>query len=345
MAIEDENLSEAADILTKVRDLKPDEPRLVQGEQRLVELEWQLTVQAIKSHWEAFDRALGEEDLSEATGLLNQIRDLNPDEPGLVAGEQRFEAVQAELERKRLKALERELVGEMISVPGGAFRIGKYEVTVGQFRRFVEATGYRTDAERNTDGNEGCITYITGTREWASGNSWKKPGYAIDDKQPVACVSWNDVQAYIAWLTEQTGKDFRLPSNAEWEYAARAGSTTKYHFGNSESQLCRYANHADTSTDFRGRNKSCSDGVGNSAATVGSYQPNDYGLYDVHGNVDEWVQDCWDTGDAETATDCSNRISRGGSWQDGKYHSFNFSIGAPDSFRDAGRGFRLAQDK
>ena len=133
------------------------------------------------------------------------------------------------------------------------------------------------------------------------------------------CVSWNDAQAFIAWLAEQTGETYRLPTEAEWEYAARAGSTTKYHFGNSDSQLCRYANHADTITGYKWRNKSCSDGVGKRTASVGRYQPNSYGLYDMHGNVNEWVQDCWNDsyagapsdGRAGHCGDCSRRGLRG----------------------------------
>ena len=96
------------------------------------------------------------------------------------------------------------------------------------------------------------------------------------------CVSWNDAEAFVEWLGAQTGQAFRLPTEAEWEYAARAGSTTQYHFGNSESQLCRYGNHADSSTDFSWRNESCSDGVGKRTAVVGRYQPNSYGLYDLY---------------------------------------------------------------
>ena len=102
--------------------------------------------------------------------------------------------------------------------------------------------------------------------------------------------------------------------------------TTKYHFGNSESQLCRYANHADSSTDYSNRNKSCSDGVGKRTAAVGRYQPNSLMvLHDMHGNVWEWVQDCYNDsyvgapsdGRAWTGGDCSLRVRRGGSWYNG----------------------------
>ena len=239
-----------------------------------------------------------------------------------------------------------------VTVP--AFKLGKHEVTVGQFRRFVEATGYRTDAERNADGNEGCRTYTGNGWSWTWGRSWQKPGFAIDDTQPVVCVSWNDAQAFIEWLAAQTGEAFRLPSEAEWEYAARAGSTTQYHFDNSESQLCRYANHADSSTDFNGRNKSCSDGVGKRTATVGRYQPNSYGLYDMHGNVWEWAQDCWNknyrgaptNGRAWTSGDCSRRVIRGGAWLFNPRYLRSANRGGDTRLnRFYGLGFRLAQDK
>ena len=343
-ALGEENIDDASNILNQIRALNPEEPGLTAGEQRLTELERQLIEQAIEEHWVAFEEALEAEDLDEAAGILVQIRALNPEAPGLAAGEQRLAAAQAELERMRLETLEREVVGEIVFIPGGTFHMGKYEVTVSQFRRFVEATGYRTDAERNADGNQGCYNYTGNTRDWAAGRSWQNPGFAIDDNHPVVCVSWNDAQAFIAWLTEQTGKAYRLPSETEWEYAARAGSATKYHFGDSKSQLCRYANHADSSTDFKWRNKSCSDGVGKRTAAVGRYQPNGYGLYDAHGNVEEWVQDCWGAGFADVPTDCHMRMFRGGSWHDGPT-SFNVGSGALRSYRDAGLGFRLAQDK
>ena len=347
---------------------------------RQAELERQRIGQAIEELWDSFEAAMQAEDLDEARNSLAEIRALNPEEPGLSPGEQRLTAAHSELERKQQEAEEemRQYAGEMVDIPGGtfrmgdlsghgfdwekpvnsvtvpAFKMGKHEVTVGQFRRFVEATGYHTDAERNAGGNEGCFSQSGDGYDWVSGRSGGNPGFSVGDDHPVVCVNWNDAEAFVKWLVAQTGKAFRLPTEAEWEYAVRAGSTTKYHFGNSESQLCRYGNHADTSTDFSWRNESCSDGVGKRTAVVGRYQPNSFGLYDMHGNVWEWVQDCWNEsyagaptdGSTWTLGDCSRRVLRGGSW-------FNY----PRDLRSAGRfgftrsnldnsiGFRLVQDK
>ena len=172
--------------------------------------------------------------------------------------------------------------------------------------------------------------------------------------RPVINVSWDDAHVYIDWLNDKTDGKFRLLTEAEWEYAARAGSTTKYHFGNSESQLCRYANHADDSTDYSDRNKSCSDGVGGRTAVVGRYQPNSYGLYDLHGNVWERVQDCWNDnyfgapsdGSVWSHGDCTLRVRRGGSW--GAVSWYLRSANRSESARSSSGnlvGFRLVQDK
>ena len=210
------------------------------------------------------------------------------------------------------------------------FALSKYEVTRGEFGSFVAQAGYRTTAERGG----GC--YVWDGSDWTEKLSarWNNPGFNQSDTHPVVCVSWDDAVAYVEWLSSETGVRYRLPSEAEWEYAARLGSTTKYyfgndesqkyHFGNDESQLCRYANHADGSTDFGSswRNELCSDGVGERTAEVGSYQPNSFGLHDMHGNVWEWVQDCWNRsyagapsdGSAWTSGNCAIRVLRGGSW-------------------------------
>ena len=233
---------------------------------------------------------------------------------------------------------------EMVVIPAGRFRMGcvsgrdcgddeapvhevsiaepfalsKYEVTRSEFGRFVAQAGYRTTAERG----RGCYVWEGSEGIEKSSARWNNPRFDQSDTHPVVCVSWDDAVAYVEWLSSGTGVRYRLPSEAEWEYAARSGSTTKYHFGDDESQLCRYANHADRSTDLPWRNESCSDGVGERTAEVGSYQPNSFGLHDMHGNVWEWVQDCWNDsyvgapsdGSAWTSGDCGSRILRGGSW-------------------------------
>ena len=261
--------------------------------------------------------------------------------------------VEQRLAEARQTALVREYAGEMVSIPGGTFRMGDlsgegddderpvHTVTVLAFRMGkYEVTFDRWDA-CVADG--GCGGYRPEDEGWGRGN------------RPVINVSWDDAQLFIEWLNSKTGGNFRLPTEAEWEYAARAGSTTKYHFGDSESQLCRYANHADDSTDYSNRNKSCSDGIGKRSAAVGRYQPNAFGLHDMHGNVWEWVQDCWNDsyvsaptdGRAWTSGDCNQRVRRGGSW-------YNTSSGGSSSNRafsdrwdneSSTQGFRLAQEK
>ena len=343
-AIQAGDLYEAAGILVQIRDLKPDEPGLAAGEQRLVELERRLIEQIVQEQWAAFETALGADDLDEAADILVQVRELNPEAQGLAENEQR-------LADARQTALEREFAGEMVDIPGGtfkmgdlsgdgdederpvhvvtvpAFRMGKYEVTFAQWDACV------------ADG--GCGGYYPDDEGWGRGN------------RPVINVSWDDVQGFIDWLNDKTGGSFRLPTEAEWEYAARAGSTTKYHFGNSASQLCRYANHADSSTDYSNINKTCSDGVGKRTAAVGRYQSNAFGLYDMHGNVWEWVQDCWNdnyvgapnNGQAWMSRDCGQRTLRGGSWYNGPraLHSATRSKRVLASHHSH-LGFRLAQD-
>ena len=384
-AIGEENLSRATNLLNQVRALDPEETGLAGGEHRLEALRAELERQraeAIEAHWSAFKAAIQAENLDEATGILAVVRDLSPEESGLPGGEQRLEAARAELERTRQEAEEKlgKLAGEMVDIPGGtfrmgdlsgdgssgekpvhsvkvpAFRMGKYEVTVGQFRLFVEATDYRTEAEHNEDEREGCVSITWDGWGWVSGRNWRNPGYSVGDEHPVVCVSWNDARSYVEWLAAQTGRAFRLPTEAEWEYAARAGSTTKYHFGDDESQLCRYGNHADASADISWGHKSCSDGVGKRTAEVGSYQPNAFGLYDMHGNVREWVQDCDNfsyegapsDGSAWMLGDCNRRVIRSGSYRDGPedMRSANRSVLSISSHvPNDHQGFRVAEDK
>ena len=168
--------------------------------------------------------------------------------------------------------------------------------------------------------------------------------------RPIINVSWNHAQEYVTWLSSQTGQTYRLLTEAEWEYAARAGSTTKFHFGNNESQLCRYANFYDTTA---GRDVTpCSDGVDLQTAVVGRYEPNAFGLHDMYGNAWEWVEDCWNNdysgapsdGSAWLTGDCDRRVMRGGSWA--SIHWLVHSAmrdRATDGYRSHSRGIRVAR--
>ena len=177
-----------------------------------------------------------------------------------------------------------------VTIP--AFEVSRYEVTRGQFAVFA--------AGRDLD--DGC--------------NWQNPGFSQDDNHPVVCVSWDDAQAYVEWLSRETEQTYRLLSESEWEYATRAGTTSTYSFGNTI-----------TTADANYNN--------NIQGTVSVFSPdysaNDFGLHHAHGNVAEWVQDCWhidydlnDDGVVDAPTDGSawednctsdnEHVIRGGSW-------------------------------
>ena len=205
------------------------------------------------------------------------------------------------------------------------FELAPTELTVGEFKRFATATGYQTDAEKDT-GYKGCYASSkSGKWEPQAGLSWRKPGYKQGDDYPVACVSWNDVQAYTQWLSQQTGQGYRLPTEAEWEYAARAGTTAARHWGDSPKQACQYANVADRAESPTGLvwtdKHECSDGYWY-PAPVRKFRPNPWGLYDMMGNVWEWTCSAYDKDYGVAEKECSNNNTvdplavRGGGWND-----------------------------
>jgi len=265
---------------------------------------------------------------------------------------------------------------EMVVVPAGSFRMGSppgepgrgddegpvhdvrieyslavgvYEVTRGQFGAFARATG--------RSAGDGC-SVLGKDILWKmeSDRSWNSPGYSQTVDHPVSCVSWVDATAYVAWLSRETGRNYRLLSEAEWEYVARAGTTTRWYHGDSEPALCRFGNGIDQTysgvfpqDEFV--NHQCSDGYVYTAPK-GTFQPNAFGVRDTSGNVLEWVGDCYNAsyvgaptdGSAWMIGDCKNRVLRGGSWY-GQPRSlrsaYRFKIN-PD-LRNSCFGFRVAR--
>ena len=168
------------------------------------------------------------------------------------------------------------------------FFICATEVTVGWFRKFVEETGYITDAEDEKGGQ--VFNTQRGRFEPKPGSSWKNPGWTISDDQPVVMVSYNDAQAFCEWLTAKEKLPYKLPTEAQWEYAARGGlPMAQFPWGDALPDG-RRANYADKNTDFEWRDRNSDDGY-KYVAPVGSYEPNGYGLYDMAGNALEWVRD------------------------------------------------------
>ena len=230
---------------------------------------------------------------------------------------------------------------------GREFALGRTHVTVGEFRRFVSATGFVSDAERNAGGDSGCFTREDGKWDWRPGRSWRNPGLVQTEQHPVVCLSWNDAKAYAAWLSDQTGKRYRLPSEAEWEYAARAGTTTPFYTGQTI---------ATDQANFNGNgtyNGSAKGEYRQSTTKVGSFAPNAFGLSDMAGNAWQWIEDAYHenyTGALEdgsawtTGGDGARRVLRGGSWNDYPQSagSAKRDGDAPD-YRSNFAGFRIAR--
>jgi formylglycine-generating enzyme required for sulfatase activity len=225
--------------------------------------------------------------------------------------------------------------------------VGKFAVTVDQFEAFI----------RDTHGQAGssCRTLEGGKMEERTGRSWRDPGFPQTSAHPVVCINFADAEAYVDWLSMRTGKRYRLLNEAEWEYAARAGTATRFFFGNDDKVLCRYANGTDAAAKLKvpglGPSASCNDGFAYTAP-VGSFAANAFGLYDMHGNARQWVEDCFHPsyagapadGSAWKSTDCTARVQRGGAWG---YRPANlrsaYRDGIEPTMRRSFTGFRVAR--
>lgn len=238
-----------------------------------------------------------------------------------------------------------------------AFLIGTHEVTRGQFRKYVEAESFKTEAERDGKGAPG-FDPAKGTFQQKPTYSWKDPGFAQTDEHPVVNVTWNDAVAFCYYLSRKEKRTYRLPTEAEWEYACRAGSTTRYQNGDDSEGVAAVGNVADATARKKYRNWttiSAADGYV-TTAPVGKFPPNGFGLFDMHGNGWEWCSDWFDPKvyaqfGAQTAIDPSGppagltRVARGGSWFHGSRVARSaFRRGDLPASRTGTLGFRVVID-
>lgn len=208
------------------------------------------------------------------------------------------------------------------------FAIGVFAVTRGEFAVFVAATGHKLDV--------GCYFWTGTTWEERSDRSWHSPGFDQDDRHPVTCIDLKAARAYTAWLSEKTGKSYRLPSETEREYATRAGTVAPFWWGSSIST--DWANYNGTAGYAQGATGTWRQRT----VRVDSFRPNAWGLYNVHGNVWDWTDDCWNEsnlgnpgdGSVRTTGDCTWRVARGGAW--------NYS---PNFLRSAFRYWNLPHNR
>jgi formylglycine-generating enzyme required for sulfatase activity len=248
-----------------------------------------------------------------------------------------------------------------------AFAVSETEVTVGQFAAFVKATkrAMPTGCDTHGDGADG---------NWdrAPSASWRSPGFAQGPHHPVVCITWQDARDYAAWLATRTGHPYRLLYEAEWEYAARAGTTTAFYWGTAEEESCAYANGGDRSLlqalpawakaiaqaqkegEAGAHIIECADGAG-FTRPVGQLRANAFGLHDMTGNAWEWVEDCFAAGAYDqlsaagrpaSSDGCSTHRARGGSWDDYgiDLRSARRTSALPTDARRNDTGFRVAYE-
>lgn len=229
---------------------------------------------------------------------------------------------------------------------GKPFALAKFDVTRGEFAVFAHTVGFEP--------RPGCMTVLGGNWVPQPRANWEDPGYKQSDDDPVVCMNMLEIGAYLRWLRNTTGKDYRLPSEAEWEYAERAGTTTAFYWGDDPKDACIYENVGDeaharkygTATPI-----SCNDGFAD-LAPVGSFKPNPFGLFDMAGNIFVLTADCWNEnyagapsdGSAWGTGDCARHVARKGSF--GNSHASMFRSASRHAEGDIAKrnrfGFRVA---
>ena len=231
-----------------------------------------------------------------------------------------------------------------------AFYMGACPVTRGQFAAFVKDDGYQTEAEKDGKGGFG-LNLATAKWEQKLEYTWRHPGFTQGDDHPVVEVSWNDATAFCAWLSGKEGKTYELATEAEWEYACRAGTTTRFWCGDADDSLQGNANIADASLREKCAAAFWAAAWGDGYAftsPVGKFKPNPWGLYDMGGNVWQWCADGYGPyqkgyiEDPNNKDSVDSRVLRGGSWRGDPRNSRSANrYGDDPAYRSGGGGFRV----
>ena len=296
--------------------------------------------------------ASGPLDPPRVTGSVASAADPAPREPGtrfrdcvecpdmvvVPAGAFRMGSVEGQADEQPIREVQVE-----------AFALGSHEVSHEEFAAFMRASDHAS---------VGCnVVDDDASLDWDNRASWQNPGFPQEGRHPAVCVSWDDAQAYVRWLSLRTGEPYRLPSEAEWEYGARAGTSASRYWDSRSAGKCEHANGGDRTLLQRWRRwpmpvDNCNDGAPHTSE-AGSYAPNDFGLHDMLGNVWEWTADCAhetyngaprDGSAWIRAGDCARRVLRGGAWD-----TPAFGIRAANRYWYDNRGgttvgFRVARD-
>jgi sulfatase modifying factor 1 len=249
------------------------------------------------------------------------------------------------------------------------FYLGVHEVTVGQFRKFVEETAYKTGAETDGKGSSGYSAELRGFEYGKPGYTWKHVGWKQSDEHPVLNVTWDDAQEFCRWLGKKEGKTYRLPTEAEREYGCRAGTTTRFYCGDTLESTKGAANVLDQALleKWEAAAKDLREGKPHKynvpmkwndgfpfTAPVGSFRPNAWGLFDMHGNAAEWCADFYDkdyyrnspeadpTGPAKSTT----RVVRGGTFlSNPKTSRSTMRVASFPDYHNYVIGFRVVREK
>ena len=312
------DLSSASDYVFRIRGVDADASVLGELERRLgqaqeaarqanINRQAAIKKRQVDEYVSQFEAALSGGDLSSASGYVSRIRALDEDASVLGDLERRLADAKATAPGRTFKDCS--ACPEMVVVPSGGFMMGS--PSNEEDRRDNEGPQHRVEIEYRLAVGVYEVTFAEWDACVASGGC---NGYRPDDAgwgrgaRPVIKVSWKDARSYVSWLSSKTGQSYRLLSESEWEYVARAGTVTPFHFGETIStDQAKYGYNI-----FKRRG----------TLPVGSFPSNGFGLYDVHGNVWEWTQDCWNDsysgapgdGSSWERGDCSKRVLRGGSW-------------------------------